>query len=306
MTPEDHDRSDFSGLLKLLEQGKTWTEYWTVLGSDTLRLYTNYESFQGGLQEAHVIQLTPQTYCGALHRSSHSYHFKVSVEASLYRFKCASAFLRQHWLDKLTSTLRSFCRKTCFHCYEPKSLEIKKAADDAVDCTSISSEVGASGESLGEDSLGRCENIAKVSSGDVNTDMPEDPITTPVLKLFDSQENRSSSFSCYSKKENTRANAEPEDDTKRSSEHELSRASRRNSFGLTFVSTLEPALGDRNSTSSLKIFDFQDDGFSTFSKSDGDNSPRKGLVNSAFILEDTKIGPRISKRISTQYGKGRE
>ena len=315
MTSQDLARPGLSGLLKLFEpRGRTWTEYWTVLESDTLRLYTNYESFQGRLKETHAIQLTPQSYCGALHRSSHSYHFKVCVASNLYRFKCASSFLRQHWLDTLTLVLRSFCRNTCFHCYEPKSLDVKEAGG-GVDCTSVANdvslEVGPNDSLGGEDSLDRRENIAKDSSGAVNIDVTEDQVTTPPLKLFASQENRSYSFSCYSKKGETQADAGLANDAESSSEREVSRASRsghstpiRNSFGLPLVCTVEPELGQRNSTSSLKIFDYQDDCVSTFSKSTGDDSPRPGSVNSAFVLEDTRIGPGISKRSSTQYGKG--
>lgn len=313
----------YSGKLQLLEQGRTWTEYWAVLEHAALRLYASEEYFKAGSEEVRLIPLSQHFQYEPLHRSSYSYHFRLCVDSSIYHFKCASVFVRQQWLGRLKYVSQSFCRKSCFHCYKSDCETNRKSSDHRESVNiSIQGSSEVTFESEQEDSLASEENTNDIHSPNDTGTVSEYQVTSPLLKLFHSQENLVSSFTTGLKERKVRSkteskngyftlqdskhrssSSEPEDTS--ANEHENSMVFE-NSSGIPSIDG-DPEFVDRVTTSPLKIFDPQDHHFSTFliKSNKGKTPPKPGFVNPVYISEDSDSSPKISKRLSKQFGESK-
>lgn len=300
-----------SGSLKLFEKKKSrhmWTKYWAILGTNSLRLFTNHESSLNGSVEQQLILITADSFCQSVNKNDQTFQFKIT-SGETFVFKCETESARQVWLDYLEKILASFCRNTCFHCRDDDALsEINSANGDASRNSITENVYNQPGEIVSESTFNAARaNNPKNSAG--NGD--QITINSP-LKVYDAEENIFKSFNkiesakCESEMgaviTNSRAlkssQSAPQINPKLKNQK-----SPKNSFGYTFET--EPA--DRVSTSSLQLFDASIKRFSTFSKQSLKRQrPLTDFANPSFILDDTNLQqdlPEIQKRISKDYGE---
>ena len=293
-----------SGSLKRFEKRKSrhaWTERWAVLGSNSLRLFTNYESFLDATEEPKLIMLTADTLCESVNKKGQAFQFKI-YNGDTFVFRCESESSRQEWLSKLGMVLSGLCRNSCFHCSGKCDQRISIISDSGYSDRSSQSSIDGSyslpGDIVQSTFNSKSTNISRHSTG------YEDQITVKSpLKIYDTDQKASSSFN---KTENqTDGVAVNVDDTQSSKtvshfgQEMKNEKSPKNSFGYSF----ETDATDNVTASSLKLFDNQKKRFSTFSKRS--SLERFDFANPNFEPENESFAtelPEIPKRISKVYG----
>ena len=311
MSNETGQDTVHSGSLKLFERRKSrhsWTERWAVLGCNSLRLFTNYESFSNASDEPKLIQLTADTFCQSVEKNNQTFQFKI-YNGEAFIFRCESELTRQEWLSKLGMVLSGFCRKNCFHCSEEPRISIKSESV-STDKSSQSSADGIyrqPGDILQSTFNSAGTNISRHSTG-----VDQITLKSP-LKIHDTEQNVHSSFNktgiTRSKSQTDAVTVNVDDIQRPQNVSQIGQAmknekSPKNSFGYSF----EADFADSGTPSSLKLFDSQNKRFSTFSKRSSlkRERPMTEFANPNFVIEDESFKaefPAIPKRISKVYGK---
>ena len=299
-----------SGSLKLFERRKSrnsWTEYWVVLGGDSLRIFTSHESFLNASEEPMLIRLAADSSCESVNRNNRDFQFKIYA-GDCFVFKCNTEHVRQEWLSKLQIILSNFCRKSCFHCSDVEHARISIQSDSGLgDLSSQKPEdnlYNEPGEIIQNTSNTTSTNSSRNSTGG------EDQITlNSPLKIYDSEQRVYSSFN---KNENIKVESKTDAVTESTASKQgafegamKNEKSPKNSFGYIFDG---PDNADNVTPSSLKLFECEKKKrFSTFSKTSlKRKQPAKEFVNPNFVLDDEDFAadvPEIPKRISKVYGK---
>ena len=303
------------GSLNLFERRKSrhcWSECWAVLGSDSLRLFTNHESFLNASEEPKLIQLTADTFCESVHINGKNCQFKI-CSGDTFMFKCESESVRQEWLAKLGMVLSGFCRNNCFHCngkYAGISITSDNGSTHRSRQNSEDKMYSLAGEIIQGTFNSECTNTQRNSTG------CEDHITLKSpLKIYDTEENVFSSFNKTDKKARTQSETDAVTVNVNAVQEHLqcntqvgqsmkSEKSPKNSFGYSF----EADNADNITRSSLTLFDTEHKRFSTFSKRSSlkRERPVTQFANPGFVLEDQSFatdGPPIPKTISKVYGE---
>lgn len=292
-----------SGQLKLFEKRKShhaWSELWAVLANESLRLFTNHESYLQHSVEVKLIRLTAGTTVCQSDIHKH-FQFKICSCDATFMFECESESARQGWLNKLKMVISGFCRKKCFHCNE-KCLVPTRMSD--------SESTAKSSQSCGKgvDSQIALSNQSSFTSSNANNSRRrcEDQITlNSPLKIYDTEENEFSSF------ERTKCQTSfqrPRSPIKFGQTMECDKKIMKNNFGYSFETD---STTDDVKNSSLKLFESQNKvskRFSTFLKR---SSLKHGqhmteFANPNFVLEDEKYTTEfveIPKEISKVYGE---
>jgi hypothetical protein len=304
-----------SGALKSFEKRKSrhsWTERWAVLDSNSLRLFTNYESFLNASDEPKLIKLTADTFCEGVDKNGQTFQFKICHHGDTFVFRCESESSRQEWLSKLGMVISNFCRNSCFHCRGECDPRISIISDGGYsDRSSQSSQDGTysqPGDIIQSAFNSRSTNISRHSTG------YEDQVTLKSpLKIYDTDQSVYSSFNKTEKAgteyQTVGATVNVDGIQAPKSPFKIGQAmknekSPKNSFGYSF----ETDVTDNVTTSSLKIFDNQKKRFSTFSKraSLKRDQTTSLFANPGFEQEDgssESTFPEIPKRISMVDGK---
>lgn len=304
-----------SGSLEFFERRKSrhcWSERWGVLGPESLRLFTNYESFLNVSEEPKLIQLTADTFYESVHIHGQSCQFKI-CSGDTFMFKCKSESVRQEWLAKLGMVLSGFCRKNCFHCngkYARISIPSDNGSTDRSRQNSTDNMYSNAGEIIQDTLNSERTNIQRNSTG------CEDHITLKSpLKIYDKEQSVFSSFNKTDKAARTQSETDVVTVNRNAVQEHLqsntqvkqsmkSEKSPKNSFGYSF----EADHMDNITRSSLTLFDTEHKRFSTFSKRSSlkRERPMTQFVNPGFVLEDQSFethGPQIPKTISKVYGE---
>ena len=303
-----------SGLLKHFERRKSrhsWSERWAVLGSESLRLFTNHESFLSASGEPKIIQLTADTFCDSVYVNGQNVQFKICA-GDTFMFKCESESVRQEWLAKLEMVLSGFCRQNCFHCsgkYAQISVSSGNGSADRSRQNCADNLYIKPGEIIQDTLNSKRTNSQRNSTG------CEDQITSKSpLKIYDTEQNVFSSFSKTKKTARTKSESDEITVNMNAVQGRLqspsnvgqsvkSEKSPKNSFGYSF----EADDMDRITTSPLTLFDAEHKRFSTFSKRFSLKRERvmTEFANPGFVLEDQNFptDPQIPKTISKVYGE---